>query len=131
MDHSHHHSVGHQSRTTAGADSSLVSQPSVTGTVYTCPMHPEIRQDHPGTCPKCGMSLEPVMPSLDQDEDPELREFQQRFWWTLPLTVVVAFLAMAGHRVPGLDIGLQTWLELALSLPIVLWAGMPESPRVL
>ena len=129
MDHSHHHSVGHQSRTTAGADSSLVSQPSVTGTVYTCPMHPEIRQDHPGTCPKCGMSLEPVMPSLDQDEDPELREFQQRFWWTLPLTVVVAFLAMAGHRVPGLDIGLQTWLELALSLPIVLWAGMPFFKR--
>ncbi|QTX20378.1 copper-transporting P-type ATPase [Comamonas aquatica] len=129
MDHSHHHSVGHQSRTTAGADSSLVSQPSVTGTVYTCPMHPEIRQDHPGTCPKCGMSLEPVMPSLDQDEDPELREFQQRFWWTLPLTVVVAFLAMAGHRVPGLDIGVQTWLELALSLPIVLWAGMPFFKR--
>ncbi|WP_083215359.1 copper-transporting P-type ATPase [Comamonas aquatica] len=129
MDHPHHHSVGHQSRTTAGADSSLVSQPSVTGTVYTCPMHPEIRQDHPGTCPKCGMSLEPVMPSLDQDEDPELREFQQRFWWTLPLTVVVAFLAMAGHRVPGLDIGVQTWLELALSLPIVLWAGMPFFKR--
>ena len=129
MDHSHHHSVGHQSRTTAGADSSLVSQPSVTGTVYTCPMHPEIRQDHPGTCPKCGMSLEPVMPSLDQDEDPELREFQQRFWWTLPLTVVVAFLAMAGHRVPGLDIGVQTWLELTLSLPIVLWAGMPFFKR--
>ncbi|ANY63879.1 copper-translocating P-type ATPase [Comamonas aquatica] len=92
-------------------------------------MHPEIRQDHPGTCPKCGMSLEPVMPSLDQDEDPELREFQQRFWWTLPLTVVVAFLAMAGHRVPGLDIGVQTWLELALSLPIVLWAGMPFFKR--
>ena len=69
------------------------------------------------------------MPSLDQDEDPELREFQQRFWWTLPLTVVVAFLAMAGHRVPGLDIGLQTWLELALSLPIVLWAGMPFFKR--
>lgn len=129
MDHSHHRSVGHQSLTTAGADSSLVSQPSVTGTVYTCPMHPEIRQDHPGTCPKCGMSLEPVMPSLDQDEDPELREFQQRFWWTLPLTVVVAFLAMAGHRVPGLDIGVQTWLELALSLPIVLWAGMPFFKR--
>lgn len=69
------------------------------------------------------------MPSLDQDEDPELREFQQRFWWTLPLTVVVAFLAMAGHRVPGLDIGVQTWLELTLSLPIVLWAGMPFFKR--
>ena len=69
------------------------------------------------------------MPSLDQEQDPELRDFQQRFWWTLPLTVVVAFLAMAGHRVPGLDIGVQTWLELALSLPIVLWAGMPFFKR--
>ncbi|GAB3190333.1 copper-translocating P-type ATPase [Hydrogenophaga aquatica] len=88
-------------------------------------MHPEVRQDHPGSCPKCGMTLEPVMPSLDDEEDPELRDFQRRFWWTLPLTVVVTFLAMAGHRVPGLAIGVRTWLELALSLPIVLWAGQP------
>ena len=86
--------VGHQSRTTAGADSSLVSQPSVTGTVYTCPMHPEIRQDHPGTCPKCGMSLEPVMPSLDQDEDPELREFQPH----MQSSLVKDAMAMAWWR---------------------------------
>lgn len=99
------------------------------GTVYTCPMHPEIRQDQPGTCPKCGMTLEPVMPALDEEDDPELRDFQRRFWWTLPLTVVVTALAMAGHRVPGLDIGMQTWLELTLSLPIVLWAGMPFFTR--
>ena len=51
------------------------------GTLYTCPMHPEIRQDHPGNCPKCGMSLEPVMPELDADENPELVDFQRRFWW--------------------------------------------------
>jgi Cu+-exporting ATPase len=92
-------------------------------------MHPEIRQDQPGTCPKCGMTLEPVMPALDEEDDPELRDFQRRFWWTLPLTVVVTALAMAGHRVPGLDIGMQTWLELTLSLPIVLWAGMPFFTR--
>ena len=64
------------------------------GAGYTCPMHPEIRQDHPGNCPKCGMSLEPVMPALDEAENPELLDFQRRFWWTLPLTVVVAVLAV-------------------------------------
>ncbi|WP_284070050.1 heavy metal-binding domain-containing protein, partial [Escherichia coli] len=51
-------------------------------TVYTCPMHPEIRQDHPGSCPKCGMALEPAMPSLEADENPELAAFRRRFWWT-------------------------------------------------
>jgi len=61
----------------------------VAGTVYTCPMHPEIRQDHPGNCPKCGMALEPVMPSLDDGENPELADFERRFWWTLPLTAVI------------------------------------------
>ncbi len=71
------------------------------GTVYTCPMHPEIRQDHPGTCPKCGMALEPEMPSLEEDENPELIDFRRRFWWTLPLTVVVIVLAMFGHRLRG------------------------------
>src|SRR5437868_7035087 len=66
------------------------------GTSYTCPMHPEIRRDHPGTCPKCGMALEPVMPSLEDDENPELAAFRHRFWWTLPLTIAVVFLAMLG-----------------------------------
>ena len=55
------------------------------GTIYTCPMHPEIRQDHPGNCPKCGMTLEPVLPELEETENPELVDFQRRFWWTLPL----------------------------------------------
>jgi len=53
------------------------------GTVYTCPMHPEIRQGHPGNCPKCGMTLEPVLPSLDDEADPKLADFTRRFWWTL------------------------------------------------
>jgi Cu+-exporting ATPase len=54
-------------------------------------MHPEVRQDHPGTCPKCGMALEPVLPEPRRGENPELVDFQRRFWWTLPLTIV-------GHR---------------------------------
>ena len=95
------------------------------GTVYTCPMHPEIRQNHPGNCPKCGMTLEPVLPSLDDDENPELADFQRRFWWTLPLTVVVTLLAMVGHRLGWMEMAAQSWLELALTLPVVLWAGAP------
>ncbi|SFD62561.1 heavy metal translocating P-type ATPase [Paracidovorax konjaci] len=95
------------------------------GKVYTCPMHPEIRQNHPGNCPKCGMALEPEMPTLDDDENPELRDFTRRFWWTLPLTVVVTVLAMFGHQLGLLDMATQSWVELCFSLPIVLWAGWP------
>ncbi|MBT9524705.1 MAG: heavy metal translocating P-type ATPase [Rhizobacter sp.] len=95
------------------------------GTVYTCPMHPEIRQDHPGNCPKCGMTLEPVLPALDEEENPELVDFKRRFWWTLPFTVVVTVLAMFGHGLGWLDMATQSWVELVLALPIVLWAGAP------
>jgi Cu+-exporting ATPase len=96
-----------------------------TGAVYTCPMHPEIRQDHPGNCPKCGMTLEPVVPTLNDDENPELISFTRRFWWTLPLTVVVTTLAMFGHQLDWFDMATQSWIELTLSLPVVLWAGWP------
>lgn len=94
------------------------------GTIYTCPMHPEIRQDHPGSCPKCGMALEPLMPSLD-DENPELKDFSRRFWWTLPFTVIVTVLAMFGAQLGWFEMGVQTWIELVLSTPVVLWAGQP------
>ena len=87
-------------------------------------MHPEVRQDHPGTCPKCGMTLEPIIP-LDEEDNHELLDFQRRFWWTLPLTVIVAILAMFGHRLGWFDMQVQTWVELALSLPVVLWTGWP------
>ena len=95
------------------------------GTVFTCPMHPEIRQDKPGNCPKCGMALEPEMPSLEDDENPELADFRRRFWWTLPLTVVVTALAMFGHQATLIAPAAQSWIELALAMPIVLWAGWP------
>ena len=95
------------------------------GVIYTCPMHPEIRQDHAGNCPKCGMSLEPETPALGDEANPELVDFTRRFTWTLPLTVIVTVLAMAGHRVQWFEMATQSWIELALSLPIVLWAGWP------
>lgn len=116
--HAHHHHHHHP----AAPAPAPQGKP---GTVYTCPMHPEIRQDHPGNCPKCGMSLEPVLPELDDDENPELVDFQRRFWWTLPLTVVVAVLAMFGHNLGWFDTATQSWIELVLSIPIVLWAGWP------
>jgi Cu+-exporting ATPase len=99
--------------------------PTVSGAIYTCPMHPEIRQDHPGNCPKCGMTLEPVAPSLHDDANPELADFTHRFWWTLPLTVIVTVLAMFGHRLGWMAMGTQSWVELVLSVPVVLWAGGP------
>ena len=105
------------------------SPPAITGTIYTCPMHPEIRQDHPGNCPKCGMTLEPLLPDLDDDENPELRDFQRRFWWTLPLTAIVFVLAMFGHRLQWMDMTVQSWVELVLAVPIVLWAGWPFFSR--
>ncbi|MBO1014590.1 copper-translocating P-type ATPase [Achromobacter sp. SD115] len=94
------------------------------GTIYTCPMHPEIRQGRPGSCPKCGMTLEPLIP-LDEEDNSELNDFQRRFWWTLPLTLIVAVMAMFGHRLGWFDMATQSWLELALSLPVVFWTGWP------
>ena len=116
--HHHHHPAAHSQAAAPAA-------PLPAGTVYTCPMHPEIRQPNPGNCPKCGMTLEPVMPEAEEQDNPELADFQRRFWATLPLTVVVAVLAMAGHRLGWFDMAVQSWIELALSVPIVLWAGWP------
>jgi Cu+-exporting ATPase len=122
-----------ESAESATTEGSIVanSEPVIaSGTIYTCPMHPEIRQDHPGNCPKCGMALEPLMPQLGaDDENPELRDFRRRFWWTLPLTIIVTLLAMFGHRLGWMAMSTQTWLELALSAPIVLWAGWPFFER--
>jgi Cu+-exporting ATPase len=94
-------------------------------TIYTCPMHPEIRQTAPGNCPICGMGLEPVMPSLDEAENPELVDFRRRFWWTLPFSVAVFLLAMFGHMLLPMGIAHQSIVELVLSTPVVLWAGWP------
>ncbi len=96
-----------------------------TGIIYTCPMHPQIRKDLPGNCPICGMTLESLLPELDEEENPELVDFQRRFWWTLPLTIIVTLLAMFGHKLNLFESHIQTWVEMFLSVPIVLWAGWP------
>ena len=102
-----------------------ITPETVAGVKYTCPMHPEIIQASAGNCPKCGMALEPVQPSLDESENPELTDFRQRFWRTLPLTLCVFVLAMFGHQLHWFDMAVQSWIEMALAAPVVLWAGWP------
>ena len=107
----------------------VLAAPGAAEAGYTCPMHPEVQQTHPGTCPKCGMALEPVMPTLDDGANPELQDFLRRFLWTLPLTFIVTLLAMVGHRLQWFEMATQSWVELVLTLPIVGWAGWPFLTR--
>jgi len=99
------------------------------GTIYTCPMHPEIRRPGPGNCPKCGMALEPVVASADDQPSPELLDMTRRFWFGLALTVPVFILAMAEH-LPSLhralpDARVSGWIQFLASIPVVLWAAWP------
>lgn len=121
--HGHPHQTGHHGHAKSAAPPP--GQAARPGTIYTCPMHPEVQQDHPGNCPRCGMALEPMLPTLGEGENAELADFRRRFWWTLPLTVVVAVLAMAGHSLQWFEMAVQSWIELLLTAPIVLWAGWP------
>jgi Cu+-exporting ATPase len=99
------------------------------GTIYTCPMHPQIRQPGPGSCPICGMALEPETPSAETGPNPELVDFTRRFWIGLVLTVPVFLLEMGGHLtgmmhlVGGPRVG--NWIQFVLATPVVLWAGWP------
>jgi heavy metal translocating P-type ATPase len=99
------------------------------GTIYTCPMHPQIRQPEPGSCPICGMALERETPSAETGPNPELVDFTRRFWIGLVLTVPVFLLEMGGHLtgmmhlVGGPRVG--NWIQFVLATPVVLWAGWP------
>ena len=98
------------------------------GTIYTCPMHPEIRQVGPGSCPICGMALEPVMVTADAGANPELADMTRRFWIGLVLAAPVVVLEMGGHLTNLhmlLGQQLSNWLQLLLATPVVLWAGWP------
>ena len=98
------------------------------GAVYTCPMHPEIRQNGPGTCPICGMALEPVTVTAETGPNPELLDMTRRFWVALTLSVPVVALDMGGHLFAlHMLIGptLSNWIELVFATPVVLWAGWP------
>jgi P-type Cu+ transporter len=102
--------------------------PVPAGTIYTCPMHPEIRQVGPGSCPICGMALEPDVVSLDDAPNPELADMTRRFWIGGILSVPPVVLEMGGHLVGGhglIDPTWSNWIQLVFATPVVLWAGWP------
>jgi Cu+-exporting ATPase len=103
-----------------GAFGAAPSAPPADSQIYTCPMHPEVRQAGPGACPKCGMALEPEVMSLAEEENPELEDMTRRFWIAAVLAVPVVALGMS-ERLP--------LIQLALATPVVLWAGWPLFQR--
>ncbi len=106
--------------------------PAPTGTLYTCPMHPEVRQPAPGSCPLCGMALEPLVATADDAPNHELIDMTRRLWLGAALAAPVVLLAMGGH-LPGLATlvasRLSSWLQLGFATPVVLWAGLPFFQR--
>ena len=104
------------------------AEPVPEGTIYTCPMHPQIRQVGPGSCPICGMALEPELVSAGSGPNPELVDMTRRFWIGLVLSVPIVILEMGGHLVGAhgwIDQTLSNWIQFALASPVVLWAGWP------
>ena len=102
------------------------------GTVYTCPMHPEVRQIGPGACPICGMALEPEIATAETGPNPELADMTRRFWIALALTIPVFVLEMGAHLFGAhawIDQTLSNWLQFAFATPAVLWAGWPFFQR--
>ena len=105
-----------------------VAEPVPADAIYTCPMHPEIRQQGPGSCPICGMALEPEIASADAGPNPELTDMSRRFWIGLVLTLPVFALEMGAHLAGGhgfVDQTLSNWIQFAFASPVVLWAGWP------
>ena len=115
-----------------GQMESKPSQPVPEGTIYTCPMHPQIRQVGPGSCPICGMALEPELVTAEAEPNPELADMTRRFWIGLVLALPVFVLEMGGHltNLHGIiDQKWSNWLQFALATPVVLWAGWPFFAR--
>ena len=125
----------HGDRVEPGPSGGAAPKPSAPkGVVYTCPMHPQIRQVGPGNCPICGMTLEPVKATAEVGENRELADMTRRFWVGLVLTLPVFVLEMGGH-IPALGLHdlvaprISIWIQFALSTPVVLWAGWPFFER--
>ena len=132
----HFCSAGCRTKFVADPDKYLSDVPrpepkALPGAIWTCPMHPEVRQEGPGTCPFCGMALEPEEPSLDDAPNPELVNFTRRFWVSAALAVPLLIVSMVAEML-GIEIvspAASPWVQLALSAPIVLWAGKPFFER--
>lgn len=142
-DHSHHHpakgveppkAAAHSCCGTHGDKAIQAASPRQKEddkAIYTCPMHPEIRQEGPGTCPICGMALEPVIAKTDAGPNHELADMSKRFWWGLALTVPVFVLEMGAHlfNFHALSPAVSALVQMALATPVVLWAGWPFFER--
>jgi Cu+-exporting ATPase len=143
------HHLDHQGKTfhfcSAGCQSKFAANPATylapkaadpvkAGVIYTCPMHPQIRQVGPGACPICGMALEPLEITADAAPNTELEDMSRRFWVGLVLTLPVFILEMGGH-IPALGLHnlvppqISIWIQFVLSTPVVLWAGWPFFQR--
>ncbi|EJJ26572.1 copper-transporting P-type ATPase [Rhizobium sp. CF142] len=138
MTHDLHNHAGHDHRghdahhSPPGQPVTLREQGVPDGTIYTCPMHPQIRQIGPGNCPICGMTLEPVVATAETGPSEEYRDMQRRFWVGLVLSLPVLALEMGGHLTNlHMLLGPQTsnWLQMGLATPVVLWAGWPFFQR--
>src|SRR6476469_1320371 len=111
------------------APSAMTASPAVpAGTIYTCPMHPQIRQVGPGACPICGMALEPELVAATSEPNPELVDMRRRFWLGLALALPVVVVEMGGHLANLhmiVDPTWSNWLQFVFATPVVLWAGWP------
>ncbi|MBP1886169.1 Cu+-exporting ATPase [Ensifer mexicanus] len=129
--HKHHHHPVQQSATKP-SDGAAPQTEQAEDVVYTCPMHPQVRQIGPGNCPICGMALEPEVTTAETGPSAELIDMRRRFWVGLVLTIPVLALEMGGHVIDlHMLLGAQTsnWLQLLFATPVVLWAGAPFFER--
>lgn len=132
--HSQHVHSAHRSPISTETSAQAAPSPAPSGTIYTCPMHPQIRQPEPGDCPICGMALEPLQPAIEAGPSPELRDMTRRFWIGVILALPIVIVDMGGdvralnlHRLVSPVASM--WLQFALSTPVVLWAGWPLFQR--
>ncbi|KTD53931.1 copper-transporting P-type ATPase [Legionella quateirensis] len=137
MKHEHHQGQTHSGKEHAGchhdhqAQKPHLASSKMEGPIlYICPMHPEIRQPHPGNCPICGMTLEPETILTEETSSPEYLDMRRRFWIALILTIPVVVLEMGGHGLKHFISGhVSSWVQLLLATPVVLWCGSPFFER--
>ena len=133
MGHADHQHCGHAHGAAPNPPGRTPEETGAEGVIWTCPMHPQVRQDHPGACPICGMALEPLIATAQAGPSAELIDMSRRFWIGLALTIPVFVLEMGGHVFPAfhhaVPMRLSTWIQLILATPVVLWGGAPFFAR--